>query len=259
MKKFWDFKKKDKVGELYLYGEISQSTWWGDEITPKQFKADLDALGDVDTLNVYINSPGGDVFAGWSIINILQRHKAQTVGYNDGLAASVAFDIFQSMDKRVAMQNSMFMTHNCWAIVMGNRFDLRKMADEMEKIDGMMAEMVAKKSGKTAEEVTAIQDAETWYSATEAVNEGFADELSEPKQIAACVTQTWMAKYKHPPEGLEKEEAPPEKEEAPQVAEQGGIFMPVKQGDEQPVSDTQKRRFAQTNRKFKMTEAQHDA
>ena len=245
MKKFWDFKKKGAVSELYLYGEISQSTWWGDEITPKQFKNDLDALGDVDTLNVYINSPGGDVFAGWSIINILQRHKAQKVGYNDGLAASVAFDIFQSMDKRIAMQNSMFMSHNCWAIVMGNRFDLRKMADEMEKIDGMMAETVAKKSGKTIEEVSAIQDAETWYTATEAVSEGFADELSEPKQIAACITPTWLAMYKHPPEGLEK---------GLEAAEQGGIFMPVEQGDEQPVADTQKRRFAQTNRKFKMLE-----
>ena len=67
MNKFWDFKaKKDDsgTGELMLYGEISDSTWWGDEITPKDFKKDLDALGDIKNLNIYINSGGGDVFAG---------------------------------------------------------------------------------------------------------------------------------------------------------------------------------------------------
>ena len=75
-KKFWNFKAMDdKTGELTLYGEISDVTWWGDEITPKQFKEDLDALGDIDTLNVYINSPGGDVFAGQTIYSMLKRHK----------------------------------------------------------------------------------------------------------------------------------------------------------------------------------------
>lgn len=254
MKKFWNFSKKDKVGELYLYGEISSTTWFGDELTPKQFKADLDALGDIDTLKVYINSGGGDVFAGWNIINILQRHKATKIGYCDGLAASIAFDIYQSMDKRIAMKNSMLMTHNCWTITMGNRHDLRKQADEMEKIDGMLAETTAKKSGKTVEEIIAIQDAETWYTAQEAVDEGFADELEEGKQLAACVSPEIFALYKHPPESLTKAEEPKPEE----AADEGGFLMPVKQGEEQPVSDTaldaQKRRFELNNRKFIIAE-----
>lgn len=251
MKKFWNFSKKDKVGELYLYGEISSSTWWGDELTPKQFKEDLDALGDIDTLKVYINSGGGDVFAGWNIINILQRHKATKIGYCDGLAASIAFDIYQSMDKRIAMKNSMLMTHNCWTFTMGNRHELRKQADEMEKIDGMLAEMTSKKSGKTVEDVLAIQDAESWYTAQEAVDEGFADELEAEKKIAACVTPEILARYKNPPENLQPEEAA-----------EGGFLVPVKQGKE-PVSDTaldaQKRRFENTNRKNKIMEAKHES
>ena len=259
MKKFWNFSKKDKVGELYLYGEISSTTWFGDELTPKQFKADLDALGDIDTLKVYINSGGGDVFAGWNIINILQRHKATKIGYCDGLAASIAFDIYQSMDKRIAMKNSMLMTHNCWTITMGNRHDLRKQADEMEKIDGMLAETTAKKSGKTVEEIIAIQDAETWYTAQEAVDEGFADELEEGKQLAACVSPEIFALYKHPPESLTKAEEPKPEE----AADEGGFLMPVKQGEEQPVSDTaldaQKRRFELNNKKIKILEVNHES
>lgn len=255
MKKFWDFKAKDKVGELYLYGEISSSTWWGDELTPKQFKDDLDALGDIDTLHVYINSGGGDVFAGWAIINILQRHKAYKIGYNDGLAASMAFCIYQSLDKRVAAKNSMFMSHNCWTYTIGNRHELRKQADEMEKIDNLLAEMVSKKSNKTIDEIMAIQDAETWYTAQEAVDAGFADEMEAEKKIAACVTPEILAKYKNPPDGLKAEE---------QTADDGGFLVPenvtdieitVKQGKE-PVSDIQKRRFDQTSRTFKITEVE---
>ena len=76
-KRFWNFKAIDKTtGELTLYGEISNETWWGDEVTPKEFKSDLDNLGEIDTLNIYINSPGGDVFAGQTIYSILKgiRH-----------------------------------------------------------------------------------------------------------------------------------------------------------------------------------------
>ena len=67
MHKFWEFKALDNAGELFLYGEISDISWWGDEVTPAQFQKDLAALGDISTLNVYINSPGGDIFAGFSI------------------------------------------------------------------------------------------------------------------------------------------------------------------------------------------------
>lgn len=234
---FWNFNAKDeKTGELYLYGEISTTSWWGDEITPKQFKADLDALGDIDTLNVYINSGGGDVFAGWNIINILQRHKAQKIGYNDGLAASIAFDIIQSMDKVIAGENCMFMSHCCWTYACGNRHDLREQADMMEKIDNMLAATASKRSGKTIEQMNAIQDAESWYTAKEALDEGFADEINEAKKIDASIDGDFiiydkqrfsLKRYKHTPKLANKE--PPPK---------GGFFMLTDNGEEiQPVAD----------------------
>lgn len=245
MIKFWDFKKADeKTGELYLYGTISSTSWYGDEITPKQFKADLDALGEIDTLKVFVNSGGGDVFAGWNIINILARHTANKIGYNDGLAGSIAFDILMAMDKVIAMENSMFMSHNCWAFIIGNRHELRKAADMMEKIDKMLVETAAKRSGKTEEEMMAIQDAETWYTAREALDEGFADELEQGKQIAAMVTPEMLAKYKHPPKDLIHEEPP-----------DGGFLLPEDQGQEpidrsesEPVKDISAELAAQRDR-----------
>src|SRR5690554_4888276 len=100
-KKFWRFKNAtgdDGVGELYLYGEISDTTWWGDEVTPKQFITDLKSLGDIRTLNVYINSYGGDVFAGHAIHSQLKRHKATINVYIDGVAASAASIIAMAGD-----------------------------------------------------------------------------------------------------------------------------------------------------------------
>jgi ATP-dependent Clp protease protease subunit len=90
--KFWVFRAaaEERVGELLLYGPIDSATWYGDEVTPKQFKADLDALGDVTLLRVFINSPGGDVFASQAIYSMLKRHSARVEVYIDGLAASGA-------------------------------------------------------------------------------------------------------------------------------------------------------------------------
>ncbi len=247
-KKFWDFKMKgSQVGELFLYGDIASSTWWGDEVTPKQFKEDLDALGDIDELRVYINSGGGDVFAGWNIINILARHKARKIGYNDGLAGSIAFCILMSLDEVVAMENSMFMTHNCWTITMGNRHELRDQADQMEKIDRMLSEATAKRSGKTPEEVMAIQDAESWFSAAEALQEGFADKIQEGMKLAASIDGGFLVcgkerfpveRYKNMPKlpeamYTERENA---EEPLPEVTI-GEQSEPCNGGESEPVED----------------------
>jgi len=247
--KFWAFKKaNEKIGELYLYGDISRTSWYADEITPRTFQSELDALGEISTLKVYVNSGGGDIFAAWAIISILNRHKAYKIGYNDGLAASAAFDVLMAMDKVVTSEQALFMTHNCWGGVTGNRYEMRKAADLMEKIDGLMAEAAAKRSGKTVEEMTAIQDAETWYTAEKAVEEGFADEMETGKQVAAMVTPEVYAKFKNPPETLKAEEPP-----------EGGFLVPKEpnNGDEsQPVEDNTAALAAQRDR-FTRTKIKH--
>jgi len=209
-RKFWNLKAlDDKTGELTLYGEISDVTWWGDEVTPKQFKEDLDALGDIDTLNIYINSPGGDVFAGQAIYSMLIRHKAYKNVYIDGLAASIASLVAMAGDKVIMPANAMMMIHSPWTIAMGNAQDFRKLADDMDKIRDSMIVAYESRSALTSEEIAEIMDAETWLSAKDCLEYGFADEIEEAKQVAACVDEKYFARYRNTPKELRK---PPDEE-----------------------------------------------
>ena len=204
-KKFWNLKAlDDKTGELTLYGEISDVTWWGDEVTPKQFKEDLDALGDIDTLNVYINSPGGDVFAGQAIYSMLKRHKATVNVRVDGLAASIASLIAMAGGKVIMPANAMMMIHSPWAIAAGNAQDFRKLAGDLDKIRDSMVVAYKEKSGLEAEEIIKFMDAETWLSAEDCLKYGFADEIEEAKQVAACVDEKFFAVYRNIPEQLKE-------------------------------------------------------
>lgn len=204
-KKFWNFKAVDeKTAELTLYGEISDYSWWGDEVTPKEFKEDLDALGDIDVLNVYINSPGGDVFAGQAIYSMLKRHKAKINVYIDGLAASIASLIAMAGDKVIMPANAMMMIHNPWTWGMGNSNDFRKLADDLDKIRDSMIVAYEKKSALMINEIIEIMDAETWLSAQDCLDYGLADEIEETKEVAASVDKKYLAIYQNIPEGLKK-------------------------------------------------------
>jgi ATP-dependent Clp protease protease subunit len=192
--KFWSFKAKteNKPAELLLYGDISSTSWWGDEVTPKQFKKDLDDLGDVDQINVYINSDGGDVFAGQAIYSMLKRHKAQITVYVDGLAASIASVIAMAGDKIVMPKNAMMMIHNPWTIAIGNAQDFRKLADDMDKMRDAIIVTYHDKSGMESDEIIKLMDAETWLSAEEAASKGFADEIEQEKQVAASLNDGFL-------------------------------------------------------------------
>ncbi|GAB6172969.1 hypothetical protein JCM15765_24470 [Paradesulfitobacterium aromaticivorans] len=190
-KKFWQFRSKKDTGadegELLLYGDISSSTWWGDEVTPKAFKQDLDDLGDISTLNIYINSGGGDVFAGLAIYAMLKRHKAQKKVYVDGLAASIASVIAMAGDRVYMPMNAMMMIHKAWTFGLGNANDFRKLADDMDKIDESILVTYEAKTGLEKEKIIEMVNAETWMTAEEAVSYGFADEIEESKQLAASM------------------------------------------------------------------------
>ncbi len=208
-KKFWNFKALDKsAGELTLYGEISNETWWGDEVTPKEFKADLDNLGEIDTLNIYINSPGGDVFAGQTIYSILKRHKANKNVYIDGLAASIASVIAMAGNTIFMPKNSMMMIHNPWTIGMGNASDFRKLAEDLDKIRESLIAAYENQSMLTKDEIIEIMDNETWLTAKECEEYGFCHVVEEEKQIAASIDVEMLERYKNTPKGLMKESKP---------------------------------------------------
>lgn len=230
MHKFWEFKALGDVGELFLYGEISDVSWFDDEVTPAQFQKDLAALGDISALNVYINSPGGDIFAGFSIYNILQRHKAEKTVHVDGLAASAASVVAMAGDVIKMPENATMMIHNAWTYTGGGAEDLRKTADELERLNGQIADIYAARTGKDKDEIAAMMSAETWMSGKEAKEAGFADELVENKKIAACANAgKYFAHYKNAPDMNE----------------------PDNGGEIQPTTDTTNAALAEQRERFK--------
>lgn len=182
-KKFWKFKNylnKDnqKEAEILLYGAIGDDGYW-DEVTSKEFVEELKANEDAATINVRINSPGGDVFAGQAIYSALKRCKSQIVVYVDGLAASIASLIAMAGDKVIMPKNSMMMIHKPWTCMAGNANDMREQADTLDKVEESLVVAYVDKTGKTEDEIKALLSDETWLTATEALEMGFADEIEE--------------------------------------------------------------------------------
>ncbi|MEN6568053.1 MAG: head maturation protease, ClpP-related [Veillonellales bacterium] len=188
MGKFWKIKNQTtEKAELQLYGPISNESWWGDEITPKQFSDDLKALGAISSLDVRINSGGGDVFAGVAIYNMLKSHPAQVNVHIDGLAASIASVIAMAGDTINMPAGSMMMIHNPASGIMGyyEAGDLRKIADTLDTIKDSIMDVYAAKCGKNKDEIAAIMDEETWYTAPTAVENGFATDCDDSVSYAA--------------------------------------------------------------------------
>lgn len=187
-KKFWNLKKIENSAELIIYGEISDMEFWGDEVTPKQMSQELTAMGDVSEIIVRINSPGGDVFAGVAIHSMLKRHQASKTVYIDGIAASIASIIAMVGDKIIMPKGSMMMIHSPMSSIRMARADrLRKQADLLDTIRDQMVGIYSEKSGISTEELNVLLEAETWYTADEAVASGLAHEIEANSKIAASL------------------------------------------------------------------------
>ena len=192
--KYWEVKAKaNKTGELLLYGEIASSQFWGDEVTPTQIDAEIKALGEIDTLNVYINSGGGSVFAGMAIYNIIKRCKASVKNaYVDGLAASIASVIPMACDKVFIPSNAVMMIHNPAGAIMGCAEEMRKMAEILDKLRETISNVYAEKTGMGKEELHKMMDEEKWMTAAECLEMGFCDEMQAEVKIAASVDTNFL-------------------------------------------------------------------
>ena len=134
-KKFYSFENKtDTSADLYIYGDITSYEWDESDVSAWGFKKELEELGEISELNVHINSYGGETFQGLAIYNLLKQHKAQINVYVDGIAASSASIIAMSGDKIYMPKTSLMMIHNCWKWAVGNSKELRKTADDMDKV-----------------------------------------------------------------------------------------------------------------------------
>lgn len=247
--KFWNFVKNEvdpKIGQLDLYGEISDVSWFGDEVTPAQFKKDLDSLGDIEQLDIYINSPGGDVFAGQAIYSILKRTKAHITVHIDGLAASIASIIAMAGDEVIMPSNAMMMIHNAWAYAAGNKDELRDMADTLEKIDAVLRGIYAERTGRTEEEIAEKMDAETWFSADDALSFGLIDSIDGEAKIAA-LTKEYANRYHNIPKEMVSDEIiEPCNGEISQPVED---IKPIPPAEEDPL-DSQRQEFNRIKRKL---------
>jgi ATP-dependent Clp endopeptidase proteolytic subunit ClpP len=175
------------------------------------------ALSDMKqkTITVRINSPGGDVFDAFAIFNALQSHKSKIVTRIESLAASAASFIALAGKEVQAYKNAMLMIHNSWVYAAGNQYDLREIADILEKLDGNMVDIYAENSSVGKKEVRDMMKAETWLTAKEAKEKGFIDTIIDGKaakaqfdlSMFANTPDEFIAGENHEPTEREKEKA----------------------------------------------------
>lgn len=175
-------KGEPSAAEVYVYDEISNNPYWG--VSAKSF-ADQIAQLDVDVLNVYVNSPGGSAWDGVAIMNALRRHRATVNVSVDGLAASAASVIVMAGDHVSMNRGAELMIHEAWSYASGNADELRQAADVLDKLGESIAQTYAARAGGDAAEWRAAMQAETWYTAEEAVLAGLADEWVDAPAVEA--------------------------------------------------------------------------
>lgn len=181
MRKFWNWVKNEEGRTLYFDGYIAQDSWFDDEISPKQFKAELTASeGDIA---VWINSPGGDVFAASQIYNMLQEYPGKVIVKIDGIAASAASVIAMAGDEVHMSPTGMLMIHNPSTAIFGEASDLQSGIAMLNEVKESIINAYEQKTGLSRTKLAHMMDAETWMSAKKAVELGFADKvLYAPEQ-----------------------------------------------------------------------------
>ena len=180
--------------DLYIYDVIS---WFG--VSADQVAKAVAKAGDVTTINVYINSPGGDVYISFAIYTLLARHAAKVVVYIDGIAASGASIVAMAGDTRKIAANALIMIHEPMIFMGGTASDLRKMASAMDKMKDSAIEIYAARTGVDEATIAQWVADETWFNAKEAIEEGFADEIVEVKQATVSAD---LSLYKNAPPEL---------------------------------------------------------
>lgn len=187
--------KANDTAEISIYDEIG---FWG--VSAASFAQDLKDCGNnLKQINLHIHSPGGDVFDGIAIYNLLKNHPANVTVYIDGLAASMASVIAMAGNEVIMPENAMMMIHKPWGIQGGDAEDMRKYADLLDKVENTLIPAYANKTGKTPEELAEMLSAETWLNGKECVEQGFADKLAEPLVAMASIKSRKLEDFEKMP------------------------------------------------------------
>lgn len=212
MSKFWNWVRNEDTGtaELIFNGPISEETWFGDEITPAMFRNELAKIsGD---LTVWLNSPGGDVFAASQIYTMLRSHKGKVTVKIDGIAASAASVVAMAGDETLIAPTGMLMIHNPATAAFGNKEAMQKAIELLDEVKESIINAYEEKSGLSRSKIARMMDEETWLNAKKAQSLGLVDGiLFASGQLSAGLRS--QPKQDEPDEGDEdtpEEEKPKE-------------------------------------------------
>ena len=225
--------KANDTAEISIYDEIG---FWG--VSAASFAQDLKSCGNnLKQINLHIHSPGGDVFDGIAIYNLLKNHPANVTVYIDGLAASMASVIAMAGNEVIMPENAMMMIHKPWGIQGGDAEDMRKYADLLDKVENTLIPAYANKTGKTPEELAEMLSAETWLNGKECVEQGFADKLAEPLVAMASIKSRKLEDFENMPKAMKDMLFKPQGN-AGTAALQTTPTEPVNQAPTAPVDNT---------------------
>lgn len=179
-KKYYALEQVDRKAEIYIFGSISTYPWRDKDRDAYGIVKEIQDL-DVDEIHVYIDSTGGSVSEGLAIYNVLKSQKAKIYTYDCGFACSAASVVFMAGEERVMFNASLFMIHNAWTYASGNAAAFRKQAEDLDTITQASVKAYMEKVSISEDEVKRMMDNETWLSAEQAKEYGFATKIYEEK------------------------------------------------------------------------------
>ena len=175
--------KAPDSADIYIYEDVGES-WFGG-VSAKQFASDLQALGNVSTINVRLNSYGGDVFEGLAIYRLLADHPANVVSFIDGIAASIASVIAMAGNEIRIAEAGEIMIHDAWSVAIGPAAEMRAVADRLDAVSSSIADVYAARTGQSKAQIQAWMTAETTFQSSDAVKHGFAQTVLPNVKAAA--------------------------------------------------------------------------
>lgn len=196
------FHARGSRGEIWLYDQVG-ANYFSDGVTAKTFQKELAALGKVTTINLHINSPGGDVFEGFAIYNQLAQHPARIEVDVDGVAASIASIIAMAGDEIRIAKNATMMIHNPQGYAAGDEAEMQRVAALLRTVKGNLVDTYRDRTGNSPEQLAAWMDEETWFSASTAVQHGFATSIAKETAVTACFGL--MHDFRNVPEALKRQ------------------------------------------------------
>jgi ATP-dependent Clp protease, protease subunit len=199
MTNYFQMKATNNVAQIDIFGDIVSEKWFDEETSAVSFRDALKELGDVSTINLSINSGGGSVFDGIAIYNMLKTHKATVNVYVEGLAASIASVIAMAGDTITMRSGSMMMVHMPWTLSQGNAEEMRKTADTLEKTGDSIVDIYSERTGISPDNIRNIMNEETWLSAEEAVEQGWATKLDKKEAVMNSVPKEILGRFSNVP------------------------------------------------------------